>query len=193
MERSRTLLLLSIFYALVFVFSAIDPLSDSLWMIAIFPAAFAMGMIWWTSYYVMFSRTAYIMMFIWLILHTFGAKYSFSHIPLAWLQTPTGNGQYSYGYLLHFALGLYAYPVAEYLLRHHKCKARFAMSYAFFAMIALAAGCEMTKWGYTQISGDLSLLAIQHNNAWISQKNILSGALGAVFALSWLRLQHKIR
>lgn len=61
---------LSAAYALVFLFSAIEPSSRAVWIAEIIPAVGILALIWLVSRQFQFSKTAYCLMFIWLTLHT---------------------------------------------------------------------------------------------------------------------------
>lgn len=56
-------------------------------------------------------------MFIWLILHTIGAKYTFAEVPFDWFNNLIGSERNNFDRVAHFSIGLYAYPLAEYLIR----------------------------------------------------------------------------
>ncbi|CAH0526986.1 hypothetical protein CTH30272_00972 [Allocatenococcus thiocycli] len=78
MKSTSTLLGLTIIYAVVFLFSALEPNSRAVWFAEIFPAIGILIAIWIISIRYQFSNTAYVLMFIWLCLHTVGAKYTFA-------------------------------------------------------------------------------------------------------------------
>ena len=65
-------------YVLVFLFSAFEPSSRAVWIAEIIPAIAILVLIWLVSRQFQFSKTAYCLMFIWLTLHTIGAKYTFA-------------------------------------------------------------------------------------------------------------------
>ncbi|MCV5277078.1 DUF2238 domain-containing protein, partial [Escherichia coli] len=72
--------------------------------------------IWAISIRYQFSNTAYLLMFIWLCLHTIGAKYTFAEVPFDWFNNLIGSERNNFDRVAHFAIGLYAYPIAEYLI-----------------------------------------------------------------------------
>lgn len=84
MKSTSTLLGLTIFYAIVFLFSALEPSSRAVWFAEIIPAIGILIAIWAISIRYQFSNTAYLLMFIWLCLHTIGAKYTFAEVPFDW-------------------------------------------------------------------------------------------------------------
>ena len=64
-----------------------------------------------------FSNLAYGIVFIWLMLHTFGAHYTFEHVPAAWLQDLLGSERNHYDRVAHFCVGLNSFMLAELALR----------------------------------------------------------------------------
>lgn len=66
MKSTSTLLGLTIFYAVVFLFSALEPSSRAVWFAEIVPAIGILIAIWALSIRYQFSNTAYVLMFIWL-------------------------------------------------------------------------------------------------------------------------------
>lgn len=77
LSGNRSLLILTAAYLVVFIFSAIAPSSRAVWIAEIIPAVGILAGIWWFSRKLTFSNTAYVLMFIWLALHTIGAKLHF--------------------------------------------------------------------------------------------------------------------
>lgn len=118
MKSTSTLLGLTIFYAIVFLFSALEPSSRAVWFAEIIPAIGILIAIWAISIRYQFSNTAYLLMFIWLCLHTIGAKYTFAEVPFDWFNNLIGSERNNFDRVAHFAIGLYAYPIAEYLIRN---------------------------------------------------------------------------
>ena len=80
LAQNRPLLSLTAVYLVIFLFSAFVPSSRAVWIAEIVPALGILVGIWWFSTKLTFSKTAYVLMFIWLVLHTIGAKYTLSLI-----------------------------------------------------------------------------------------------------------------
>ena len=143
MKSTSTLLGLTIFYAIVFLFSALEPNSRAVWFAEIIPAIGILVAIWVISIRYQFSNTAYLLMFIWLCLHTIGAKYTFSEVPFDWFNDMIGSDRNNFDRVAHFSIGLYAYPIAEYLIHKNKFNKTFSCWFALFAIMSLAAGYEI--------------------------------------------------
>ena len=126
MKSTSTLLGLTIFYAIVFLFSALEPNSRAVWFAEIVPAIGILVAIWALSIRYQFSNTAYVLMFVWLCLHTIGAKYTFAEVPFDWFNNLIGSERNNFDRVAHFSIGLYAYPIAEYLINKKKVSAKLA-------------------------------------------------------------------
>ncbi|MDC5806299.1 DUF2238 domain-containing protein [Vibrio europaeus] len=191
---SKTLIALSIAYSFVFVFSAIEPMSRAVWLAEIIPAALIFAIIWVASRRYTFSNTAYVLMFGWLCLHTVGAKYTFSEVPFDWFNQLIGSERNNFDRVAHFSIGLYAYPIAEYLFKSKKLGFGIATSYALFAIMALAAGYEIIEWWYAALAGGDEGIAFlgSQGDIWDAQKDMLMDTLGAISSLILLTVQQRV-
>jgi putative membrane protein len=194
MKSTSTLLLLTIFYAVVFLFSSIDPSSRAVWFAEIIPAVAILVIIWGVSTRYQFSHTAYILMFVWLCLHTIGAKYTFAEVPFDGFNQFIGSERNNFDRVAHFSIGLYAYPVAEYLITKKRISAPLACWFGLFAIMSLAAGYEIIEWWYAALAGGNNGIAFlgSQGDIWDAQKDMLCDTLGAIFSLLLFNLQRRL-
>lgn len=194
MKSTSTLLGLTIFYAIVFLFSALEPCSRAVWFAEIVPAIGILIAIWALSIRYQFSNTAYVLMFIWLCLHTIGAKYTFAEVPFDWFNNLIGSERNNFDRVAHFSIGLYAYPIAEYLINKKKISANFASWFALFAIMSLAAGYEIIEWWYAAIAGGDEGIAFlgSQGDIWDAQKDMLCDTMGAIVSLFLLTTQRRL-
>ncbi|WP_341662690.1 DUF2238 domain-containing protein [Vibrio sp.] len=196
MDTNHTSLLfwLTLIYAAVFVFSAISPASHAVWVAEIIPAIVILFLIWMISKQFKFSNTAYILMFIWLTLHTIGAKYTFAEVPFNWFNQLIGSERNNFDRVAHFSIGLYAYPIAEYLIRRQLMTTKLAVCFALFAIMFLAAGYEIVEWWYAAIAGGDEGIAFlgSQGDIWDAQKDMLMDTLGALTSLTLLMIQLRV-
>ncbi|XAW88021.1 DUF2238 domain-containing protein [Vibrio sp. CDRSL-10 TSBA] len=186
----KSLIGLSLAYALVFLFSAIAPSSRSVWIAEIVPVMLILAAIWWISAQQRLSKTAYLLMFVWLTLHTIGAKYTFAEVPFDWFNHLIGSERNNFDRVAHFAIGLYAYPIAEYLIRKQLTNRWIAGLFALFCIMSIAAGYEIIEWWYADLAGGEDGIAFlgSQGDIWDAQKDMLCDTLGALTALvilSW--------
>ncbi|HCG7436979.1 TPA: DUF2238 domain-containing protein [Vibrio parahaemolyticus] len=193
MKSTSTLLGLTIFYAIVFLFSALEPSSRAVWFAEIIPAIGILTAIWAISIRYQFSNTAYLLMFIWLCLHTIGAKYTFAEVPFDWFNNLIGSERNNFDRVAHFAIGLYAYPIAEYLIRNKKFNPTFSCWFALFAIMSLAAGYEIIEWWYAELAGGDEGIAFlgSQGDIWDAQKDMLCDTTGAILSLFLMSAQRR--
>ncbi|EGQ9886953.1 TPA: DUF2238 domain-containing protein [Vibrio parahaemolyticus] len=193
MKSTSTLLGLTIFYTIVFLFSALEPSSRAVWFAEIIPAIGILIAIWAISIRYQFSNTAYLLMFIWLCLHTIGAKYTFAEVPFDWFNNLIGSERNNFDRVAHFAIGLYAYPIAEYLIRNKKFNPTFSCWFALFAIMSLAAGYEIIEWWYAELAGGDEGIAFlgSQGDIWDAQKDMLCDTTGAILSLFLMSAQRR--
>ncbi|EGR2702815.1 DUF2238 domain-containing protein [Vibrio parahaemolyticus] len=193
MKSTSTLLGLTIFYAIVFLFSALEPSSRAVWFAEIIPAIGILIAIWTISIRYQFSNTAYLLMFIWLCLHTIGAKYTFAEVPFDWFNNLIGSERNNFDRVAHFAIGLYAYPIAEYLIHNKKFNPTFSCWFALFAIMSLAAGYEIIEWWYAELAGGDEGIAFlgSQGDIWDAQKDMLCDTTGAILSLFLMSAQRR--
>ncbi|CAE6925583.1 Inner membrane protein YjdF [Vibrio sp. B1REV9] len=194
MRSVSTLLGLTIFYAVIFLFSALDPSSRAVWFAEIVPAIGILIAIWAISLRYQFSNTAYVLMFIWLCLHTIGAKYTFADVPFDWFNNLIASERNNFDRVAHFSIGLYAYPIAEFLINKKKVSASFASWFALFAIMSLAAGYEIIEWWYAALAGGDEGIAFlgSQGDIWDAQKDMLCDTMGAIVSLLLLTTQRRL-
>ncbi|MFH4568362.1 DUF2238 domain-containing protein [Vibrio diabolicus] len=193
MKSTSTLLGLTIFYAIVFLFSALEPNSRAVWFAEIIPAIGILVAIWVISIRYQFSNTAYLLMFIWLCLHTIGAKYTFSEVPFDWFNDMIDSDRNNFDRVAHFSIGLYAYPIAEYLIHKNKFNKTFSCWFALFAIMSLAAGYEIIEWWYAELAGGDEGIAFlgSQGDIWDAQKDMLCDTVGAALSLFLMSAQRR--
>lgn len=194
-KNNRTLLILTLIYGVLFIFSAIEPSSRAVWVAEIVPAVLILGGIYTLSQQFRFSDTAYVMMFIWLALHTIGAKYTFAEVPFDWFNQLIGSERNNFDRVAHFSIGLYAYPIAEYLIRNKHCKPVLAGFFGLFAIMSVAAGYEIIEWWYAAVAGGDEGIAFlgSQGDIWDAQKDMLCDTLGAITSLCIMIAQSRFR
>ena len=185
---------LTLGYAIMFVFSATDPSSRAVWIAEIIPALIILSLIWSISRRFRFSNTAYFLMFIWLTLHTIGAKYTFAEVPFDWFNQAIDSERNNFDRVAHFSIGLYAYPIAEYMIKKQWMTSKLAMCFALFSIMSLAAGYEMVEWWYAAFAGGDEGIAFlgSQGDIWDAQKDMLMDTLGALTSLMLLTFQLRV-
>ena len=139
-----------------------------------------------------FSTPAYLCFFVWTVLQLVGAHYTFEHVPMEWLMKPLGLVRNPYDRIAHFAVGWFAFPLAELFFRKGWVKsAGFAAFFAVMSTVAMAGIWELVEWIYAVVEGGAAGAAFlgSQGDVWDAQKDILCDTLGAMCATTlflWL-------
>ncbi len=194
MKPPKILSALTSAYIAIFIFSAISPSSRAVWIAEIIPVLLGVGILWWVSLKQKLSNTSYILCFVWIIMHTIGAKYTFAEVPFDWFNELIGSQRNNYDRVAHFSIGFYAYIIAELLIRNNLAKPWIAATYALFSIMSLAAGYEIIEWWYAELAGGDEGIAFlgSQGDIWDAQKDMLCDTLGAITALILMTIQAKV-
>ena len=167
--------------------SAIRPHSFAVWATEIVWVDGLLAVLLWTRRLFRFSLAAYACFFIWMMLQTVGAHYTFELVPMDWLKEPLGLVRNPYDRIAHFTVGWFAFPFAELFLRKGWVKsAAFAAFFAVMTVVAMAGLWELVEWQYAVIDGGDAGAAFlgSQGDIWDAQKDILCDTLGAVCAVA---------
>lgn len=189
MKTSKHPLFLALLIGILIIWSGIDPNDRAVWYAEIIPVLSVFILLIATYRVFRFSNTAYILMSVWLIMHTVGAHYTFEYVPFdtanRLFQPLLGEGRNHYDRIAHYSIGFYAYPMAEWLLRRKLCGIFTACFFSLFFIMSVAAAYEIIEWQYAVIDGGEAGLAVlgSQGDIWDAQKDMLADTLGALSAL----------
>ena len=181
---NKFLLGLLAIYAILFAVLAFNPVDRGTWFaenltvwitIAVLAILYARG--------VRFSALAYVLMSIFVYLHTIGGHYTFEQVPFDRVTDMFGFERNHFDRIAHFSVGLYAFAVAEWIYVRGLVKNRFLLfTYPVFAVAAVAAGYEMVEWIYAASSDPVAGAAYlgSQGDIWEAQKDMLADTLGAL-------------
>jgi putative membrane protein len=117
---NRHLLLgLVLAYSVFWVWLAIDPLNRRDWLLENLLVLTLIPLLLLTYRRFEFSLTSYCLIGLFLVLHAFGAHYTYADVPLGfWLKDLGGLSRNPFDRIAHFAYGaLLVYPIRELLMR----------------------------------------------------------------------------
>ncbi len=183
-------LVLAVGFAVFFGLLAISPASRVVWIAEVIPVVLVFLLLVGTYPCFRFSNVAYGLMAVWLFWHTIGGHFTFAQVPFQWFSDLIGAERNHFDRIGHFAVGFYAYPMAELVLRRRLAGPVLSTLFALFFIMSVAAGYEIIEWGYAVIEGGdagVEFLGSQ-GDVWDAQKDMLADTLGAVFSLAlfWL-------
>jgi putative membrane protein len=133
-----------------------------------------------------FSDLSYLLITVYLLLHIYGAMYTYANNPLGfWLKDVFHAKRNFYDRIVHFSFGfLLAYPVREVLLNFSKFPKRAAWFLPVALTLSFSGIYEMIEWAVADIffpAQGMNYLGTQ-GDIWDSQEDTFSAFLGAVIA-----------
>jgi len=181
-------------YVVVFTICAISPYDRNVWWAENIPVLIVVGALVVMAPRYRFSNTSYILMSVFILLHTIGGHYTFERVPFSWVTDMFGFERNHYDRVAHFSVGFYAYAIAEVLLVHRLVRTRWIVSlFPVFAIVAVAGVYEIFEWQFA-VSADPeagnAVLGSQ-GDIWDAQKDILADSLGAILVMILFFYQHR--
>lgn len=187
------LVLLAIYIA-VFAACAIEPYDRDVWWAENIPVLLVVGVLVTLARQYRFSNTAYVLMSVFIVLHTIGGHYTFERVPFDWVTDLFGFERNHYDRIAHFSVGFYAYPVAEVLMVKRLVRTRWIVSlFPVFAIVTVAGAYEIIEWQYAVYADADAGIAVlgSQGDIWDAQKDILADTLGALLVTTLFFFQHR--
>lgn len=182
-------------YVTVFTVCAIEPYDRDVWWAENIPVLIVVGALVLLARAYRFSNTSYLLMSVFIILHTIGGHYTFERVPFSLITDMFGFDRNHYDRLAHFSVGFYAYPIAEVLMAKRLVRTRWIVSlFPVFAIATVAGVYEIFEWQYAlaaDASAGIAVLGSQ-GDIWDAQKDILADTLGAILVMSLFFYQHRL-
>jgi putative membrane protein len=143
-----------------------------------------------------FSRLSYALLFVFLLLHSVGAHYTYAKVPydayaqrfLGWSPNETfGWERNNYDRVVHFGYGLLlAYPAREIFLRIAAVRGFWGYFFPWLLMVAESSVFELFEWGAAILFGEglgMTYLGTQ-GDEWDAQKDVMLATIGAAIAMT---------
>ena len=189
---NRLLQALAACYALIWTASAISPRYPFDWFLENILVFVSVGLAIATYRKFPFSDLSYLLFTVFLSLHSLGAHFTYSEVPLGfWLQEAFDLSRNHYDRVVHLAFGLLmAYPLRELIMRACGVRGLSSFLLAFAASLAFSAGYEISEWivaeivspeaAYAYLGTQGDLFDAQKDAAFAATGTMLSLALTAV-------------
>jgi putative membrane protein len=133
------------------------------------------------------SDLSYLLIFVYLSLHEWGAEYKYSDVPLGeWMKPWLGTSRNHYDRVMHFSYGLLlSYPMQEWFMRVVGVTNRWRYLLPIESTLAFSACYEMLEAFAASVltpeRGE-EFVGMQ-GDIWDSQKDMFMAGLGAVSAM----------
>lgn len=142
-----------------------------------------------------FSDWSYLFFFLFLLLHTFGAMYAYTHNPVGdWMKQQWNLWRNPYDRIVHFSFGLLlAYPLRDKLMNSAGVKGKWQYILPVEIILSLACIFELIEWGVYAVTpketGE-NYVATQ-GDVWDAHKDIAVAVVGAAITMFVVYLYNK--
>ena len=194
--KDKTALILLSLYIIIFIACAVNPYARDVWWAENLPIMIIVTVVIIVSRYYTFSALSYILMSIFIYLHTIGGHFSFERVPFDFVNNLFGFERNNYDRFAHFSVGFYAYPIAEILLNRKLVNSKIILTlFPIISIFAVAGGYEIIEWLFA-VSADpdagVAVLGSQ-GDIWDAQKDMLMDICGSIIATILFLQMNKIQ
>ena len=196
--RERRLLhALCIGYALVWVVTAINPVKRDDWLMENLLVFATVPTLVVTYRRLPLSNAAYLLLFVFLVLHAVGAHYSYSEVPFGyWLKETFHLRRNHFDRIVHFSFGLLlTFPLREIFVRLFGLRGDWAAVLAAAMIVAFSGFFEIIEAIVAHIVNPelgAAYLGTQ-GDVWDAQKDMALALLGAALVAFWTIVRGKKR
>jgi putative membrane protein len=195
MRNGRFALTLLGLLMLLWIPLAIAPWHRGDWLLENLLLALGIGGLAVTWRWHAFSRPSYVLIFIFMCLHTIGAHYTYAEVPYdAWMRSFTGRTfnlivgweRNNFDRVVHFSYGLLlAYPVREMLLRVWNLRGFPGYLFALDLTMSTSMLYELIEWAAAEVvGGDLGMAYLgTQGDVWDAHKDMALASLGALITV----------
>jgi len=167
---------------------AIQPLDRFDWFLENLLVFATVGLMIGTYRFFPLSALSYILITVFMNLHTVGSHWTYAQVPLGfWIQEAFGFSRNHFDRIAHFSFGLLmAYPIREIFLRVASVRGFWAYYLPFDVTLAFSGAYEIMEWVIATMvapgAGD-AWLGTQ-GDIWDAQKDMGLAATGAVISMT---------
>jgi putative membrane protein len=184
-------------FALVFALSAYRPVMVVDWWLENLLVFVALGFLIGTYRSLPLSDLSYLLIFLFLGLHEWGAHSRYAFVPAGeWIRQVFHTTRNDYDRIVHFAFGfLLSYPQREILMRRANVRGAWALWLPVLTTLSLGAAYEIMEAVVAVVAspdaGD-AFLGLQ-GDPWDTHKDMFMALAGAALAMTFLAIAIRVR
>jgi len=178
---------LALWYSAFWILTGISPVDRRDWLLENFLVVLSAIILIVTYRRFPLSDVSYVLITVFMTLHSIGAHYTYAQVPLGdWVKATFHQTRNHYDRLVHFSFGLMlAYPAREVFLRIANAKGFWAYYLPLDVTLALSAMYEIMESWFAQIIGPGlgdAWLGTQ-GDIWDAQKDMTAALTGAILCM----------
>jgi putative membrane protein len=188
---------LGVVFLCVWVASGINPILVEDWWLENLLVILGIGVLVSTYRRFTFSELSYLLIFIYLCMHEWGAHYRYAFVPLGeWMRVVFHTVRNDYDRVVHFAFGaLLAYPQREILMRKANVRGAWSLWLPLVTTLGLGAAYEIMEAvvavAASPDAGE-AFLGLQ-GDPWDTHKDMFVAFAGAALAMTITYVAARIR
>jgi putative membrane protein len=188
---------LALWYSAFWLLTGISPVDRRDWLLENFLVVVSAGVLIATYRRFPLSDVSYVLITIFMTLHSIGAHYTYAQVPLGmWVQDAFHQSRNHYDRLVHFSFGLMlAYPAREVFLRIANARGFWAYYLPLDVTLAFSAMYEIMESWFAQIVGPGlgdAWLGTQ-GDIWDAQKDMTAALTGAILCMAITAIMARYR
>ncbi len=197
-ERNKWMLIgLLIWYVGLSMWGAYAPADPQFWLLAsVLPGLFVVSLVA-THRFMPLSHTSYLLITLFLTLHTVGAHYTYAQMPAgAWLEGAVHLGRNHYDRLVHFCFGfLLTYPVEELFRLAARARGWVLYYLPVMTILGLSGLWEIIEsWVARTVHPEAGIIYLgSQGDVWDAQKDMEAALYGALLCVILLLLSRARR
>ena len=181
-------------YLLVWAWTFIGTTDRANWITEnVLTVLFIGGLVWGQARF-KFSDLSYTLMFVYILLHIYGAMYTYAENPLGyWLQGVFQAERNHYDRIVHFSFGfLLAYPMRDYFKNHFSWPNWVCWVLPVEITLSFSGAYELIEWAVADVFFPVqgAVYLGSQGDIWDAQKDMglaFSGAILAMIGASMFR------
>jgi putative membrane protein len=184
-------------FTLIWIGLAIAPLYRSDWLLENLLVFAFVGVLAASFRRFQFSNLSYFLFTVFLLLHSYGAHYTYSEAAFGfWLRDTLHLARNPYDRIVHFAFGLLlTYPLRELTQRVLHLHRIWAYVIPFLLLLAMSAGYEsIESWVARLVSPELGTAYLgTQGDEWDAQRDMDRAMVGSLICLGLTWLGERVR
>ena len=174
-------------FLIIWVWTFLGTTDGANWIIEnVLTVAFIGGLVWSYRRF-QFSDLSYTLMFVYILLHIYGAMHTYAENPLGyWLEDKLALERNHYDRIVHFSFGLLlTYPMRDYFRNHFKWPRWVCWVLPVEITMSFSAAYELIEWAVSEVffpAQGPAYLGTQ-GDVWDAQKDMGLAFTGALLSM----------
>ncbi|SLM46632.1 conserved membrane protein of unknown function [Nitrospira japonica] len=190
--NKRILFGLLVWYVLLSAWTAYAPVDRQFWLLASILPGFLVFLLAGTHRYLPLSVASYVLITVFLSLHTVGVHYTYAQVPLgSWMEVTVDTGRNHYDRLVHFCFGfLLVYPIEELFRLTASVRGWMTYYLPVMTILGLSGLWEIIEsWVARAVHPELGISYLgSQGDIWDAQKDMAAALYGGLLCTAVLML-----